>query len=81
MTAQPTSSPLARKKKGKFRREFRVTGPLFLFLLPGVLFMLIFNYLPMPGVLIAFKQWHISGSNVFVNFANSAWVGFKNLFP
>jgi putative aldouronate transport system permease protein len=47
--------------------------PLYLLMLPGVVYMIINNYLPMFGIIIAFKD---------INFAKgifgSDWVGFKN---
>jgi putative aldouronate transport system permease protein len=42
-------------------------------LLPGVLFFIIFKYLPMWGVLIAFKNYQ-----PFLGFSGSEWVGFKH---
>lgn len=55
-------------------------------LLPGTLFLLVFNYLPMPGILLAFKKFKLSMptdsdffQNAFINsFIKSEWVGFKN---
>lgn len=46
---------------------------LFLMLLPAFLFFLIFNYLPMPGVILAFKNYNNIGG-IF----GSPWVGFEN---
>jgi putative aldouronate transport system permease protein len=47
--------------------------PLFIMMLPGLLYLLINNYLPMFGLIIAFKD---------INFAKgilaSDWIGFKN---
>lgn len=45
---------------------------LYLFVIPGVIWFLIFNYQPMYGILIAFKDYDIA-SGVFA----SQWVGFK----
>jgi putative aldouronate transport system permease protein len=41
--------------------------------LPGVVFLLLFKYLPMGGIIIAFKDYNFS-DGIF----GSAWVGFKN---
>lgn len=46
---------------------------LYLLALPGVLYFLIFSYLPMWGVVIAFKDFRL-----FRGFADSPWVGFKH---
>lgn len=58
-------------KKLKDNREF-------LFLtLPGTIWFLIFAYLPMAGVVIAFKKWRISGGFI-ESLIKSEWVGFDN---
>lgn len=49
-----------------------------LMLLPGVLLMLVFNYLPMVGLLISFKRMRWYSDNLFINFIESEWVGLKN---
>lgn len=46
---------------------------LYLMLLPGVLYFLIFKYVPMYGVLIAFKNYQ-----PFLGFWDSQWVGMKH---
>ena len=47
-------------------------------LLPGAALLLVLNYLPMLGTLIAFKDMKFYSSNIFVNFFQSSWVGFQN---
>jgi putative aldouronate transport system permease protein len=46
---------------------------LFLLALPGILYFLLFRYLPMWGLLIAFKRF-----NAALGMWNSPWVGFRN---
>ncbi|WP_438444640.1 ABC transporter permease [Gorillibacterium sp. sgz5001074] len=46
---------------------------LYLMLLPGVLYFLIFKYVPMYGVLLAFKNYQ-----PFLGFMKSDWVGMKH---
>jgi putative aldouronate transport system permease protein len=46
---------------------------LYVMALPGLIFVLIFNYLPMYGVLIAFKDFNIAKGII-----GSEWVGFSN---
>ncbi len=41
--------------------------------IPGLLFIFIFNYIPMYGVLMAFQDY-----NIFEGMAGSEWVGFKH---
>ncbi len=64
---------LAERKKMKKREEIKRNIPLFLMMLPGLLYLFANNYLPMFGILIAFKK---------VNFAKgifaSPWVGLDN---
>lgn len=44
---------------------------LYLLLLPGIISLFIFRYIPMYGVIIAFKEY-----NIFAGIAKSPWVGF-----
>ncbi|MEV5027036.1 ABC transporter permease [Paenibacillus sp. LPE1-1-1.1] len=61
------------KKQRKRKNQYRKYAPLLIMMIPGLLYMLINNYLPMLGIVIAFKD---------VNFAKgilqSDWVGFAN---
>jgi len=40
---------------------------------PGILFLLLFSYVPMYGILIAFKEY-----DLFLGVVDSPWVGFKH---
>ncbi len=44
-----------------------------LMVLPGVLFLIVFQYLPLPGIAIAFKKY-----NPYKGIFGSPWVGLKN---
>jgi putative aldouronate transport system permease protein len=46
---------------------------MYVFILPGVLYFLIFNYLPLIGNVIAFQQY-----SPYLGFSNSPWVGLDN---
>ena len=46
---------------------------LYIMLIPGVLHFLVFKYLPMWGILIAFQDY-----NAYLGFLDSPWVGFKH---
>ena len=46
---------------------------LYVLVLPGVLYYVIFKLLPMFGIIIAFQKY-----NPYLGFLNSPWVGFKN---
>lgn len=46
---------------------------LYIMLLPGLLYFIIFKYVPMYGVLLAFKNYQ-----PFLGFMDSEWVGMKH---
>ncbi|MBC2147553.1 ABC transporter permease [Listeria booriae] len=46
--------------------------------LPGVIWFLIFAYLPMFGTVIAFKDYRIDGNGFISSLMNSDWVGWDN---
>jgi len=46
---------------------------MYLFILPGLLYFLVFNYLPLLGNIIAFKDY-----SPFLGFRGSPWVGLDN---
>lgn len=75
--AQRNIQPHALRQKNAFLREFKVNTPFFLMLLPGIVVMIINNYLPMFGVVIAFKNIKFHG-NFMQNIINGAWVGLDN---
>lgn len=53
---------------------FKKQMPLYLMLLPAVLFVVIFNYIPMAGIIIAFQKF-IPAKGLF---GNQAWIGLAN---
>lgn len=63
-------SQLVKRKTGKF---FGRNGIWFLMCTPMLLLTLIFAYIPMPGVILAFKNYNFS-KGLF----GSDWVGFQN---
>jgi putative aldouronate transport system permease protein len=60
-------------KNTKRRRKFIRFLPLYLMLLPGIAYLIINNYLPMMGLIIAFKKINYS-----VGIFQSPWIGLKN---
>ena len=70
---RPVSRPklAARVKKGL--RERLSNGALYVMLLPAVVYILLFAYKPMYGVLIAFKDYKMN-----LGILGSPWVGFAN---
>lgn len=55
------------------RRERQTTLSLTLMALPGLIFLLVFAYMPMAGLVIAFKDYRFADGIL-----GSAWVGFDN---
>lgn len=66
------------KTKKGLLYELKTKKGLFLLLVPGVVFLLINNYLPMLGMVIAFKDIQRLGSNIFETYLNNPWAGFEN---
>ena len=62
-----------RKSKGALKRDMAF----YLMLLPGVLVLLINNYMPMIGVIMPFKDYRFDG-NFFSSLVTSKFVGFDN---
>ena len=58
-------------------KRFRNNKELLLITIPGAIWFLVFAYLPMFGVIVAFKRWRIHGG-FFESLMNSKWVGFDN---
>lgn len=73
VSASEYNGLLARKKKSKRAANFKRILPLILMMLPGLIYLICNNYLPMFGILIAFKKMNFS-QGVF----ESPWVGFQN---
>jgi putative aldouronate transport system permease protein len=78
ITDAPEPMPLAahtpvrqRDPQRKLRRQFN--WPLMAMAVPGIIVLLVFSYLPMAGVLIAFKNFL-----PYEGFFGSAWVGLDN---
>ena len=67
--------PLAKRnyKKGYLKKRLKQSLPFYLFILPALIYLIIFDYGPMYGVQIAFRDYRVSkgiwGSN---------WVGLKH---
>lgn len=68
---------LTKPNKGFWAELYR-NKALYLMLLPGFLVLFLYNYLPMFGVLIAFKNFRFHDGNFFSSLLKSEWAGFKN---
>lgn len=62
------------QRSKSWKKWFRAEHiPLWLMLLPSIVYLVMFCYAPMVGVILAFKKYHV-GKGIF----GSPWVGFKN---
>ncbi len=57
----------------RFKKNFGLTA----IALPGLIWFILFSYLPLIGIVIAFKDYRISGG-FFESLLSSEWVGFEN---
>jgi len=57
----------------QLKRDLSRNGTFLLMCLPGILLVIVFSYLPLPGIIIAFKNFKAN-----LGLWDSAWVGFKN---
>lgn len=76
----PVTAPakaVVKKKNTGFVYQLKRNWPLFVMMLPGIIILIINNYIPMFGVIIAFKKYRFQGS--FINsLIKSKFVGFQN---
>ena len=54
-------------------KKFKHFIPVYIMMIPGLAYLFINNYMPLPGLVIAFKQYH-AVKGIF----GSDWIGFKN---
>lgn len=66
-----------KKKKVSRWKRFKDNKELLFLTIPGTIWFILFAYLPMFGILIAFKDWQIRGS-FFESLIQSPSVGLKN---
>ena len=67
------------KSRMTFKAYIKRAWPLYVMIVPGVIFVLLFRYYPMYGVVIAFQDFSPAKG-----FAGSPWIGWENfefLFP
>ena len=68
---------LSKDKRSSRLKRLKANKELLFLTLPGTIWFILFAYLPMIGVLIAFKEWKIHGG-FFESLIKSKFVGFKN---
>lgn len=69
----PRSAPMQPKRWERIRKLMWKSRYMYAFVLPGLLYFLIYKYVPLIGAVIAFKDY-----SVFRGFQNSPWVGWKH---
>jgi putative aldouronate transport system permease protein len=67
------STSVATSRKSNFIKYFHRYKYLYLLSLPGIILLIIFKYLPMFGLIVAFQDY-----SPYRGFLNSDWVGFAN---
>lgn len=60
--------------------ELKVNYTFFFLLLPGFVIVFLLNYLPIPGIILAFKKYQFIDRNFFINLLKCPWVGFDNFW-
>lgn len=66
------------KTNESFGRYFRKNYDLYLLLIPTLVFVLIFNIIPLYGITLAFKDYNMfAGETPWKSIGASEWVGFK----
>lgn len=63
---------------GAFLKDINNNRVLLLMALPATLWFLFFSYLPMAGMVIAFKQYRYSRDGFWASIVESKWVGLQN---
>ena len=68
------------QKRLRFKSDIKRYGNLFPFYIPAVLFALIFSYMPMLGLVMAFKENPnlLGSSSAIAGILEAKWVGFEN---
>lgn len=73
LTLTPIENEEKKNRKFPSLKNMKKNYELYLMLIPGLLFLFIFNYLPIGGIIIAFQDF-----NIFKGFFGSKWVGLDN---
>lgn len=64
--------------KKRRKKDFKSNLLFLLMVLPGVIWLLLFFYLPVFGNLVAFKEYRHTGKGFIDSLLKSEWVGFRN---
>ncbi len=72
-TSAYRNKDIRKAERAANHRLIRKNIDLYLFLIPGILFIIIFRYIPMYGLITSFQDY-----NIFSGILDSPWVGFKH---
>ena len=86
VTVAPAAKSPPNKKKGWGRDSIYTNLSYILMVLPGAIWLFLFAYLPMPGIILAFKNYRLArppqdywtSNNFIYSLINSPWVGLEN---
>lgn len=70
MAERAVKQTMSREKRKALRKR---SIPIYIMALPGLIYLFINNYMPMPGIVLAFKNY-----NAKKGIYGSPWAGFKN---
>ncbi|WP_309119648.1 ABC transporter permease subunit [Paenibacillus sp.] len=77
VTIRPEQASIGKWRR--LRREVAVHRFLLLMLVPGFVYFVVFQYLPMYGILVAFKDFRLNANvGYIVNVFTSSWAGLKH---
>ncbi|WP_338555623.1 ABC transporter permease subunit [Paenibacillus sp. KS-LC4] len=63
---------------GRFFKDMNKNTAMLLMVLPATAWFILFSYLPMAGMIIAFKEYRYSRNGFLASIMESKWVGFQN---
>ncbi|WP_129723428.1 ABC transporter permease [Xylanivirga thermophila] len=74
-----TSQKTIYRKENSFKRYFKQNYDMYLLLIPTLIFITIFNIVPLYGITLAFKDYNMfAGETPWKSIGASEWVGFKH---
>mgnify|MGYP000916837821 CR=1 FL=1 len=75
-TVAAAAPPVRTRARESVWRKAKRQRTFLLLLLPGVLYFFIFSYMPMYGILVAFKDFHLqAGQNFLTSVLTAPWAG------
>jgi putative aldouronate transport system permease protein len=63
---------------GRLSKNLNANKAFLIMVLPASIWFILFSYLPMAGMIIAFKEYRVSRDGFLASILDSKWVGFQN---